>query len=31
MFVGATVLALAWQIFTEWVRENPDASRLPGS
>jgi predicted PurR-regulated permease PerM len=31
MFVGATVLALAWQIFTGWVRENPDASTLPGS
>jgi predicted PurR-regulated permease PerM len=31
MFVGATVLALAWQIFTGWVRENPDARILPGS
>jgi predicted PurR-regulated permease PerM len=30
MFVGATVLAVAWQIFTGWVRENPDAGMLPG-
>jgi predicted PurR-regulated permease PerM len=30
MFVGATVLALGWQIITAWVRENPDASILPG-
>jgi predicted PurR-regulated permease PerM len=25
MFVGATLLALAWQVFTGWVAENPDA------
>jgi predicted PurR-regulated permease PerM len=31
MFVGATLLALAWQIFAGWVRENPDASIVPGS
>jgi len=29
MFVGATLLALAWQICTGWVDENPDASILP--
>jgi predicted PurR-regulated permease PerM len=26
MFVGATLLALAWQIVTGWVDENPDAT-----
>jgi predicted PurR-regulated permease PerM len=26
MFVGATLLALAWQIFTGWVDESPDAT-----
>ena len=31
MFVGATLLALAWQIFAGWVRENPDAGIVPGS
>ena len=30
MFVGATLLALAWQIATGWVDENPDANILPG-
>ena len=30
MFVGATLLALAWQISTGWVGEHPDASVLPG-
>ncbi len=30
MFVGATLLALAWQVFTGWVDENPDASLPPG-
>ncbi|MCW3473439.1 AI-2E family transporter [Limobrevibacterium gyesilva] len=29
MFVGATLLALAWQIFTGWVDENPDANIPP--
>jgi hypothetical protein len=29
MFVGATLLALAWQVFTGWVDENPDASIRP--
>jgi predicted PurR-regulated permease PerM len=29
MFVGATLLALAWQIFTGWVHDNTDASVLP--
>ena len=29
MFVGATLLALGWQISTGWVDENPDASVLP--
>jgi predicted PurR-regulated permease PerM len=28
MFVGATLLALAWQICTGWVDENPDANSL---
>ena len=28
-FVGATLLAVAWQILTGWVDENPDASMLP--
>jgi predicted PurR-regulated permease PerM len=31
MFVGATLLALAWQISTGWVDENPDADILPGA
>jgi predicted PurR-regulated permease PerM len=31
MFVGATLLALAWQVVTGWVGENPDADILPGS
>jgi predicted PurR-regulated permease PerM len=31
MFVGATMLALAWQICTGWVDENPDANSLPGA
>jgi predicted PurR-regulated permease PerM len=26
LFVGATVLAIAWQIATAWVDENPDAN-----
>jgi len=26
MFVGATLLALAWQVFTGWIDENPDAN-----
>jgi len=30
MFVGATLLALAWQILTGWVGEDPDASSPPG-
>ncbi|MGO9390904.1 AI-2E family transporter [Rhodoblastus sp.] len=30
MFVGATLLALAWQVFTGWVDENPDANIPPG-
>jgi predicted PurR-regulated permease PerM len=30
MFVGATLLALTWQIVTGWVDENPDANILPG-
>ena len=30
MFVGATLLALAWQVGTGWVDENPDADILPG-
>ena len=25
MFVGATLLALAWQVVTGWVDESPDA------
>ena len=29
MFVGATLLAVAWQVLTGWVDENPDASILP--
>jgi xanthosine utilization system XapX-like protein len=31
MFVGATLLALAWQIIAGWVSENPDAGIVPGS
>ena len=27
MFVGATLLALGYQIFTGWVATNPDAPR----
>jgi len=27
IFVGATLLALAWQLATGWVDENPDAAR----
>jgi predicted PurR-regulated permease PerM len=30
MFVGATLLALAWQVVTGWVNENPDATIPPG-
>jgi predicted PurR-regulated permease PerM len=30
MFVGATLLALAWRMVTGWVYENPDANILPG-
>ena len=30
MFVGATLLALAWQVGTGWVDENPDANSSPG-
>ena len=30
MFVGATLLALAWQVVTGWVDENPDATIPPG-
>jgi predicted PurR-regulated permease PerM len=29
MFVGATLLALAWQVVTGWVNENPDATIPP--
>jgi predicted PurR-regulated permease PerM len=29
MFVGATLLALAWQVVTGWVNENPDANIPP--
>jgi predicted PurR-regulated permease PerM len=31
MFVGATLLALGWQISTGWVDENPDANVPPGA
>ena len=27
MFVGATLLALGYQIFMQWVSDNPDASQ----
>ena len=30
MFVGATLLALAWQLATGWVDENPDANSSSG-
>ena len=30
MFVGATLLALAWRVSTGWVDENPD-DILPGA
>jgi predicted PurR-regulated permease PerM len=30
MFVGATLLALAWQVGTGWVDENPDANTMAG-
>jgi predicted PurR-regulated permease PerM len=30
MFVGATLLALAWQAGTGWVDENPDANNMSG-
>jgi predicted PurR-regulated permease PerM len=30
MFIGATLLALAWQVVTAWVDENPDATIPPG-
>jgi predicted PurR-regulated permease PerM len=30
IFVGATLLALAWQVSTGWVDEDPDANILPG-
>jgi hypothetical protein len=29
MFVGATLLALAWEVSTGWVDENPDATTPP--
>jgi hypothetical protein len=29
MFVGATLLALAWEVSTGWVDENPDAAIPP--
>ena len=29
MFVGATLLALAWRVVTGWVNENPDATIPP--
>ena len=29
MFVGATVLALGYQLFMQWVSDNPDASQEP--
>jgi hypothetical protein len=29
MFVGATLLALGYQIFMGWVAANPDATRPP--
>ena len=29
MFVGATLLALAWQVVTGWVDERPDATIAP--
>jgi predicted PurR-regulated permease PerM len=31
MFVGATLLALAWQLLTGWVDESPDADSPPSS
>jgi len=32
MFIGATLLALGYQIFTRWVEKNPDAEQeTPGS
>jgi hypothetical protein len=31
MFVGATLLALAWQLATGWVDENPDANSSSGA
>ena len=29
MFVGATLLALGYQIFMWWVRTNPDTAPVP--
>jgi predicted PurR-regulated permease PerM len=29
MFVGATLLALGYQIFMAWVNANPDAPQAP--
>jgi predicted PurR-regulated permease PerM len=29
MFVGATLLALAWQVLTGWVNEDPDQTGMP--
>lgn len=31
MFVGATLLALAWRVSTGWVDEKPDENILPGA
>jgi predicted PurR-regulated permease PerM len=31
MFIGATLLALAWQVVTGWVTESPDANTPPAS
>jgi predicted PurR-regulated permease PerM len=28
MFIGATVLALGYQIFMRWVADNPERARL---
>ena len=30
IFVGATLLALAWQVFTAWVDEYPDMPQADG-
>jgi predicted PurR-regulated permease PerM len=28
MFIGATLLAIAWRVLTGWVGENPDTNTL---